>query len=174
MSFELLLEPLRRVPLFQGLRPIQIAEIARRAERVVFQAGDTIIQEDRAGDAAFLIISGEAVRTRGPVPSEPVPIGSLLGEMAMLVETTYTSTVVCTNSVRVLKLTRENLHDLMLTDLRLAEHFVAKLSYRLRAFADDLKRVDQALAAESPPVATMLPARIPTLQPVDASFQSPL
>ncbi len=172
MSFELLLEPLRQVPLFQGLRPIQIAEIARHAERVMFRDGNVIIQEDQDADAAFLIISGDVVRISGPASSEPVPTGSLVGEMAMLVETTHSSTVVCKGSVRVLKITRQALHERMQADPTLADHFVSKLLSRLQSLADDLRRVDQLLAAEPPATATLLPARLLPLS-TDAGLHAP-
>ncbi|MGE8940575.1 cyclic nucleotide-binding domain-containing protein [Leptospira interrogans] len=159
MSYELLLEPLRRVPLFQGLRPIQISEIARRAERVMFRAEDVIIREDQIGEAAFLIISGDVVRTSGPGSDSDASIsaGTLLGEMAMLVETTYSSTMVCKGPVKALKITRESLHEQMQADLPLAEHLIAKLSGRLRALAEELRRVDQTLAADPIPAETVLP-----------------
>ena len=145
MSLEMLLEPLRRVALFQGLNSSQITEIARYAERVMYRAGDTIIVENRPGDAAYLIVSGDAARTSGPAGINAISVGTLVGEMAMLVETTYGSTVVCRGPVKVLKLTRENLLELMRKDLSLADHLVDVLASRLRSLADDLKKVDQAL-----------------------------
>ena len=145
MSLEMLLEPLRRVALFQGLNHAQIAEIGKTTERVMFRAGDTIIQENKPGDAAYLIVAGDAARTSGPTNLDAIADGTLIGEMAMLVETTYGSTVVCRGPVKVLKLTRENLLELMRKDLSLADHLVNVLSSRLRSLADDLKKVDQAL-----------------------------
>src|SRR5688572_494090 len=108
MSIESLVEPLRRVVLFQGLGPAQINEIARRAERVLFKPGDAIIKKGEAGEAAFLIVSGKAERTAGPgnAESEELQPGSLVGEMAMLVETEFSSTVVCREAVKALKITR--------------------------------------------------------------------
>ncbi len=172
MSYELLLEPLRRVPLFQGLRPIQITEIARRAERVMFRAEDVIIREDETGEAAFLIISGDVVRTGGPDIGDSISAGTMLGEMAMLVETTYSSTVVCKGPVKALKITRESLHEQMRADLPLAEHFIAKLSGRLRALAEELRRVDQTLAADPLPAEVVLP-RLLKAPPVESGLQSP-
>lgn len=160
MSYELLLEPLRRVPLFQGLSPLQISEIARQAERVMFRAEDVIIQEDQVGQAAFLIITGEVERTSGPDAGATVSPGTLLGEMAMLVETTYSSTMVCKGPVRALKITRESLHNQMQADLQLAEHFIEKLSSRLRALAQDMRRVDQILSADLLPAEAVLPTLV--------------
>jgi hypothetical protein len=97
--------------LFQGLTPLQISEIARRAERVIYNPGAMIIEENAEGDAAVLIISGKTVRVSGPEltsRTSPVAEGSLLGEFAMLVETTYSSTVVARGQVRALRTTRSD------------------------------------------------------------------
>jgi CRP-like cAMP-binding protein len=169
MSFESLVEPLRRVALFQGLRPIQIREIARRAERVTFRAGDTIIKQDRSGDAAYLIVSGEAVRTSGPTtqaPAEHVAVGTVIGEMAMLVDTAYSSTVTCQGPVRALKITRESLHEQMRSDQSLADHLIEKLAGRLQSLLEDLKKIDQALANNT----QCSPIELRSAQPLQANL----
>ncbi|MDX2258719.1 MAG: cyclic nucleotide-binding domain-containing protein [Hyphomicrobiaceae bacterium] len=148
MAIDALVKPLLNVPLFQGLKPLQITEIARRAERVVFKAGDTIIAEDATGDAAILIVAGDAVRTTGPDfdgAPEPVPPGALVGEMAMLVETKHTSTIMARGSVRALRITRSELVAQMEDDPALADHFVQKIAGRLNRLAKELRAIDAAL-----------------------------
>lgn len=169
MSFAPLSEPLRRVALFQGLQSAQISEIARRAERVVFNPGDIIIEEGVAGEAAYVIVSGKAARKTGPItndPAETIGPGTLVGEMAMLVETSYSSTVVCQESVRALKITRTGLLAQMSSDLALADHMVDKLASRLRSLANDLRKVDDALASPRKFNPSMLASS------VSAAFQS--
>ena len=103
MAIDALVKPLLRVALFHGLKPLQITEIARLADRIVYPPGAEIIREAEPGDAAILIIAGEALRVRGPelkTPAETVPEGAMIGEMAMLVETEHTSTVVARTAVR--------------------------------------------------------------------------
>ena len=51
---------LLRVPLFSGLKPLQLTELARHAERVAFRRGSTITEAGAPGDAAYLIVSGDA------------------------------------------------------------------------------------------------------------------
>lgn len=170
MTFASLIEPLRSVALFQGLRPLQISEIARRADRVIFKPGEAIIGEGSAGDAAYLIVSGKAVRTAGPSAddeSEAVGPGTIVGEMAMLVETTYSSTVICQEPIKALKISREDLLEQMGRDIGLADHIIDKLSNRLKRLANDLRKVDQTLA----PSADIHPGPLagainPILQPV--------
>jgi CRP-like cAMP-binding protein len=151
MAIDALVAPLLKIALFQGLRPLQITEIARRAERIVFKPGQVIMEADRAGDAAFVIVSGNAARTKGPDvgPSpEPIAAGSLIGEMAMLVETEHSSTIVATSPVRALKITRSAMYEQMADDAALAEHLVAKITARLQSLATELRKIDQSLAPD--------------------------
>lgn len=149
MAIDALVQPLRRVALFQGLRPLQITEIARRAERIVYRPGQTIIEEDAIGDAAILIVSGDAVRSSGPHGdqlNEPLAPGTLVGEMAMLVEVQHSSTVIARGQVRALRITREDIRLQMEEDRALAEHFVAMLSTRLHKVSEQYRAIDRQLA----------------------------
>lgn len=148
MAIDAFVQPLLRVELFQGLKPLQITEIARRADRIVFKPGDVIVAEDTTGDAAILIVQGDAARVSGPGHRgeiEPVEPGSLVGEMAMLVDTVHSSTVVARSSVRALRISRSELHEQMEADPALAEHFVARISGRLGRLAAELRAIDGAL-----------------------------
>ena len=142
-----LVAPLLRVPVFAGLRPLQIAEIAHHAERVKFEAGQTITAAGAPGDGAYLIVSGaaECVASACADVGEPVVPGSLVGEMAMLVEHDYRETVVARDRVLALKVTRQALHAQMLDDPALARHFEAHLHKRLARVAQDLRAIDDIL-----------------------------
>jgi len=140
------------LPLFRGLSPLQLAAIARRAERVAYSPGAVIIEENALAEAAVLIVAGSAARVSGPEllgRSEPVVAGSLLGEAAMLVETTYGSTVVARTAVRAVHITRDAMQEQMLQDPLLADRLVQNLAKRLTAFADELRRVDTLLGKEA-------------------------
>lgn len=149
MAMDALVKPLLLLPLFQGLRPLQLTEIVRRAGRVIYRPGDIIIEEDQAGDAAIIIVSGDAVRTTGLEPGEaaqPIAEGSMIGELAMLVETIHSATIVARGTVKALRLTRSEMHDLMAEDPQLADHLTQKITSRLQRLAQELREVDRALA----------------------------
>lgn len=161
MSINALSKPLTRLALFSGLKPLQITEIVRCAARVVYKPGDTILEEDAAGNAAIVIIEGEAVRHSGPpagAPSEIVGPGSMLGEMAMLVETVHSSTIVARTVVKALRITRAELHDIMLQDPSIADHFAQKITARLSGLATELRYLDGILGARDLPA---IPAPAP-------------
>ena len=157
ISADQLVRQLARVRLFRGLTSLQISEIARRAERVMYNPGATIIEDNAEGDAAVLIVSGQTVRVSGPELTsrvEPVAEGSLLGEFAMLVETTYSSTIVARGHVRALRITRDELHAQIAEDRDLADHLVQKIAERLSHVADALRQIDVTLSRSADAAAT--------------------
>jgi len=150
MAIDKVVAPLLRVPLFAGLKPLQITEISRQAEKLSFRPNQVITQAGQPGDGAFLIVAGQAICIEGPEVSatpEPVAPGSLIGEMAMLIEHEYGSTIVAQDRVLCLKITRAALHAQMLDDSSLAEHFRERITARLRRVQEELRQIDGALAA---------------------------
>jgi signal-transduction protein with cAMP-binding, CBS, and nucleotidyltransferase domain len=150
MGMEKLVAPLLRVPLFVGLRPLQITELARHAERVKFRRGQLITEAGKPGDAAFLIASGPAGRIEPPGLDgevEPIEPGSLVGEMAMLVEHVYRATVIACDRVYCLKINRAAVHAQMAEDAALAQHFERRIHERLARVAEDLRQIDAVLSA---------------------------
>src|SRR4029079_14181271 len=102
MAVDALVTPLLQLPLFRGLKPMQITEIVRRAERIVYRPGDVIIKEHAEADAAIVLVKVEAVRVSGPELSgraEPVHVGSLLAELGMFIETQHSSTIMARTAV---------------------------------------------------------------------------
>jgi CRP-like cAMP-binding protein len=150
MAIDALLRPLLGVPLFQGLKPLQLTEIARRADRIVYKPGDVIVSAHGEPDAAVLVVSGEAVRTEGPGlergSNESLPAGALISEMTMLIETECSSTVVARTAVRALRISRSEMLAHMTDDPTLAQHFIDKISGRLSSFVTGLKEIDDGLA----------------------------
>ena len=147
MAMDNLVAPLLRLPLFAGLKPLQLTEIVHRAERLRFWPGDLLTKAGQPGDGAYLIVSGPAQRVAGPGlaawPAGAVVPGSLIGEMAMLVEHDYGSTIVARDRVFCLKLMRTAMHAQMREDATLAEHFHDRLTERLLQTAEELRRIDR-------------------------------
>jgi CRP-like cAMP-binding protein len=116
MSISVLARQLMSQEIFRGLSPLQLTEIVRQADRIVYGPGDTIVEAGTAGDASVLIVSGDAVRfLEGDEPSmglnaQAIGTGSLLSELAMLVDHEHGATVVAHTTVRALRITRAGLH----------------------------------------------------------------
>ena len=157
MASDILIRQLARLPLFQGLTLLQLDEIARRGEHSVYNPGAIIIEEGAEAHGAVLIVAGEAARVSGPelkAKVEPIPSGSLLGEVAMLVETTYGSTIVARGHVRALHIRRDELHAQMAEDRTVAERIIDNIARRLQSFFEELRGLDDVFArtAAAPPV----------------------
>jgi CRP/FNR family cyclic AMP-dependent transcriptional regulator len=144
MAAEPIVALLQRIPIFARLSVSQIAEIARKAEKIKFRARQNITEAGTAGDGAFLLVSGNAERPTAP--DQALPPGSLIGELAMLVEHNYGATIVAKGRVHCLKITRAALHELMLADPSLADLFSQHISERLHKTVDRLRRIDSLLA----------------------------
>jgi len=150
LADEPLIALFQRLEIFQGLSGAKIHEIALRAEWAIFEPEQTIMCEGTEGHAAVLVVEGAAVRTRGPHPMqdiEEIEPGSLLGEMAMFVETEHTSTVVAQTQVRALRINRESMLEQLASDPHLADHFVRRIAARLRRLSSDLYQIHGTLAA---------------------------
>jgi CRP-like cAMP-binding protein len=153
IAIDKVVAPLLRVPLFCGLKPLQVTEIARQAERIAFRRGSTITHAGTPGDGAYLIVSGDAVRIpalRSDAP-EPIEPGSLIGELAMLIDHVYGATVVAEGRVHCIKILRSALYEQMQADPALADHISSALVARLTHVALEMRKIDRLLAAPVDP-----------------------
>ncbi len=143
------IELLENLPIFRGLSTTQLGWIVSAGAKAFFEAGDNLITKDRPGDTAYLILSGTArcVHFPGtPAAGDKIEPGSLVGELAMLVETVHTLTVQAKVRVRALALRREALKYTMELDPAIAQQISDNLLARLQTFASDVRRLDNLLA----------------------------
>src|SRR5579883_266426 len=93
------IELLQNVPIFRGLSESQLRAIDDAGEKRFFEAGETLLKEGEKGTTAFLIVSGKALCPRmenGEAVTEDLWPGTLVGELAMLVETQHNYSVTAT------------------------------------------------------------------------------
>jgi CRP/FNR family transcriptional regulator, cyclic AMP receptor protein len=157
MSIDATVALLQRVPIFARLSPAQITEIARVTEQTKFRSGHHIIEAGESGEAAYVLLSGDA--ERAAAPGQLLPPGSLIGELAMLIDSAYPVTIVAKGRVVCLKITRPAMHGLMLSDPSLAEALSQHITDRLRKAANGLMRIDRLLAKND--AASAAPERLP-------------
>lgn len=156
MSISVLARQLMSQEIFRGLSPLQLTEIVRQSERVIYRPGQYIIEAGAQADAAVAIIAGNAVRLpeqvsgQGAMQAQPLPTGSLLSELAMLIDHAHGATVIAHTTVRALRITRVALQSQMLDDPQLADHFVERIAERLSRVATELRLIDHALATTEP------------------------
>lgn len=138
----------RTAALFAGLRPLQISEIVRRAERCMLRDGQSLIVAGESGEAGYLVVEGK-VRVSGALasvePEAALGPGTVVGEMAMLIEHEHAVTVVADGPVKALRFPRPMVEVLMQEDPDIAEHLVSVMADRLAAVARDLRRISADL-----------------------------
>lgn len=100
---------LASVPLFQGVDPARLKLIAFAAERQNIPAGTVLVSQGEAGDAAYVVLAGEAdalvtIGDGSTIRVGGIPAGTLLGEVALLADVPRTATVKAVTDMTVLRL----------------------------------------------------------------------
>lgn len=143
------IELLQVVPLFAGLTAEELEAIANAGEKRFFVAGENLIKQGEKGDIAYLILTGKASCTRNDkneVLRDDLWPGTLVGELAMLVETVHGVTVTASERLRALAIPRKALRTVMEARPRVAKHIAERLLVRLNSLAAELREVDRKLA----------------------------
>ncbi len=136
-------EVLRRVPLFAQLDPAKLKLLAFASERMIFLPGQDLCKQGDVGDAAYVIISGEAdilVNQDGnEIVVAQVGENAVIGEIAILCEVPRTATVRATSKLQTLKIDKE-------TFLRLIREFPDMGIEIMRELADRLTKTTSELS----------------------------
>ncbi len=90
-------EALERVPLFAGLEPDEVQQIARLFKIRRFAEGETVIREGSGGAAFFLIDSGEATVSIRGEQRTTLKQGDHFGEIALIDEGQRLATITATS-----------------------------------------------------------------------------
>lgn len=145
MSLDDLVGLLARVPAFAGMGRGLLVYIAQYAMPRYFEPGDVLYCEGEGGDAAYLLVYGDAVAVSEFGFSAEFTQGALLGEMAMLTDVACTTTCVAKSRLTTLEITRPLMHDLLQRDAA-ALHFTrSRLSRRIEDIRANLELVQQTL-----------------------------
>ncbi len=135
-------ELLRKVPLFSGIDPAKLKLLAFTSERLNFDKGQSLMRQGEMGDAAFLILSGEADVLAdagdGPVKVATAGVNGFVGEMAILRDQPRTATVTAATDVSTLKITKESFFQLIEDSPKIAVELMRVLAQRLEVTTIDL------------------------------------
>ncbi len=105
-------ELLRRVPLFAQLEPAKLKLLAFTSQRMTFQSGQELCHQGETGDAAYVIISGQAdvlINQDGKeIVVAQVGENAVIGEIAVLCEVPRTATVRAKTELQALKIDKEH------------------------------------------------------------------
>jgi CRP-like cAMP-binding protein len=105
------------VGLFESLTPEQLRLLAFGAERLVLRAGRELFREGQSADCAYVVVSGSITLFRdsddGRVAIRPVGPGAMLGEMALIAQTTRPTAAVAEVETEVIRISRSIFHRIL-------------------------------------------------------------
>jgi CRP/FNR family transcriptional regulator len=152
-----ILNHIARVPLFEGLPPEQIEDLAMIVTDQIFRKGETIFSEGEEANGFYVVITGRVkIFKLSPDGKEQIlhffGAGEPFGEVPVFTGQHFPANAEAMEESRVFFFPRESFVDLIKRNPSLALNVLAVLSKRLRRFAaliDDLslKEVPGRLAA---------------------------
>jgi CRP-like cAMP-binding protein len=133
---------LRRIPLFAHIETAKLKLLAFTSERLAYEAGQTLCHQGDAGDAAYVIIDGEAdvlVNTpNGPLKVAHLKKNAIVGEIAILCDMPRTATVRAATPLAALKIKKEQFLKLVTEFPDLSIEMLRELASRLAATTAEL------------------------------------
>ena len=139
---------LRKVPLFAHLDPAKLKLLAFTSTRMVFRPEQELFHQGDEGDAAYLILSGEAdvvaETPSGEVPVATVGQNAIIGEIAILCDVPRTATVKASARTVTLRISKELFFRLVAEFPEMSVEIMRELASRLEHTTQALR---EALAA---------------------------
>jgi CRP-like cAMP-binding protein len=144
-------ELLKRIPMFANLERAKLKLLAFTSERLTYAAGTTLFRQHEMGDAAYILVDGEAdvlVEADGrEIPVARLGPNDFVGEIAILCDVPRTATVRATAELTVLKITKELFFRLIAEFPQMAVEIMRVLAQRLERTTKDATRAEARLRA---------------------------
>jgi CRP/FNR family cyclic AMP-dependent transcriptional regulator len=135
MSLHKDVEILRTIPLFAKIEPAKLKLLAFTSERLEFMSGDELVHQGDFGDAAYIILDGQAdvlVDTpRGQVKVADLGKNDIIGEIAILCDVPRTATVVASSELATLKVSKDGFFHLVTQFPQVGVEVMHELASRL-------------------------------------------
>jgi CRP-like cAMP-binding protein len=135
MSLKEEVELLQRIPFFTHIEPAKLKLLAFTSERVGFDPGQILFKQGDMGDAAYIIIEGEAdvlVDTDGgQAVVATLGKNAFVGEIAILCDVPRTATVRANGRVVALRIAKELFMRLVTEFPQMAIAIMRELAHRL-------------------------------------------
>jgi CRP-like cAMP-binding protein len=141
-------ELLRNIPLFSNIEPSKLKLLAFTSERVAYDPGQELFHQGDDGDAAYIIIGGEAdiiIETaNGPFTVATFKRNDIVGEIAILCDVPRTATVLVKEKLETLVISKELFYRLILEFPQIAVEIMRELAQRLERMNTQLRELQAA------------------------------
>ncbi len=135
MSLQQEVDLLRKIPMFAKIEPAKLKLLAFTSERISYSDGDVLFHQGDAGDAAFVIISGQAeisINTdEGPLVVARLSDHDFVGEIAILCDVPRTATVTAVTNLEALRIAKELFFRLIKEFPEIAIEVMRELAHRV-------------------------------------------
>jgi CRP-like cAMP-binding protein len=141
---------LSRIPVFSVLEPEALRLIAFSAETRILRAGDILFRKDEPSNGGFAVLSGSVALDAaepGSGTARIVRAPGLIGETALLVETTRPATAIAREPSNVLRISRQLFHRILGEFPASAENLRRSLGAKLRQFTGELAAMSREILA---------------------------
>ncbi|MFN4310385.1 MAG: cyclic nucleotide-binding domain-containing protein [Ferrovibrio sp.] len=149
MSLNEEVELLRRIPLFAKIEASKLKLLAFTSQRLTYKPGDVLFRQGDPGDAAFVIIGGEA-DVMVDAPAGQLKVAHLkqndfVGEIAILCDVPRTATVIAATEVTTLRIEKDLFFRLITDFPQIAIEIMRVLAQRLERTTADLRSLSSKL-----------------------------
>ncbi len=135
MSLNEEVELLRNIPLFAKIDPPKLKLLAFASERMFFAAGQELFHYGDHGDTAYIIIEGNAEilidTPTGDIVVAEVGKNDIVGEIAILCDVPRTATVVATEKMTTLAISKDLFFQMVREYPQMAIEIMRELAQRL-------------------------------------------
>ena len=123
---------LAQVPLFSACSKKELQQLARRAEERRVDAGTVLVREGAAGDAFYVIVSGQADVDRHGTVVATIGAGTFFGDLALLDMAPRNATVTAKTDMDLVVLGQPEFSAMIDESSAFARKLLKGLAHRLR------------------------------------------
>jgi CRP/FNR family cyclic AMP-dependent transcriptional regulator len=142
-------EVLKNIPLFAKIEPAKLKLLAFTSERLQFVPGEPLFHQGDIGDAAYIILDGEADvlvnAPEGPVRVATVGRNQIVGEIAILCDVPRTATVRANSELTALKVAKDGFFHLVTQFPQIGIEVMHELAARLHQTTQQLSATSARL-----------------------------
>ncbi len=144
MSLNEEVDLLRQIPLFSSIEPSKLKLLAFTSERVTYGPGQTLFQQGDMGDAAYIIMDGDAAvlidTPDGSLTVATMGRNAIIGEIAILCDVPRTATVRADSTLVTLRISKDLFFRLVNEFPQMAVEIMRELARRLEKTTAQLQK----------------------------------
>jgi CRP/FNR family transcriptional regulator, cyclic AMP receptor protein len=155
MTLQQDVEVLRKIPLFAKIEPAKLKLLAFTSEHLEFMPGEAICEQGEQGDAAYIVLDGEAdvvVQSGQQGPTKVATVGKhdIVGEIAILCDVPRTATVRATTPLSALRVSKDGFFNLVTQFPQVGVEVMHELASRLHQTTQRLTEASLRLRDRGP------------------------